>query len=88
MLENKDTNIHLQKQNQASLLPNDRKSLPSPSTPTLIKVFPQSDFYIFSSIWLYKNNQETCAKIFLAVFYQQIVHLFSPLCVAIHKYKF
>lgn len=88
-MPDKDTNIHLQKHKiKPVCYQMTEKSLPSPSTPTRNKILPPSDFYTFPSIWIYKNNQEPCAKKISAVFYQQIVRLFSPLCVAIHKHKF
>lgn len=61
MPENKDTNIHLQKHKTKPVCYQITEN-PSPHPQPQPWLFPQSDFYIFSTIWLYKNNQETCAK--------------------------
>lgn len=70
MLENKDTNIHLQKHKTKPVCYQITEN-PSPHPQPQPWLFPQSDFYIFSTIWLYKNNQETCAKKLQLSFFSQ-----------------
>ena len=62
-LEDKDTNIHLQKHKiKPVCYQMTENPSPHPCPHPSLRYFPQSDCYIFPFIWLYKNNQEMCAK--------------------------